>query len=57
MAKKKNIPLQDIIDLHNQGLYDKEIAQILGISESNAIKLDQRAKKKLRQLCEEEGML
>ena len=26
MAKKKNIPLQDIIDLHNQGLYDKEIA-------------------------------
>lgn len=24
MPKKKNIPLQDIIDLHNQGLYDRE---------------------------------
>jgi len=26
MAKKKNIPLETIIELHNQGLYDKEIA-------------------------------
>ena len=38
MAKKKNIPLQDIIDLHNQGLYDKEIAQILGCSRENIVK-------------------
>lgn len=35
MPKKKNIPLQDIIDLHNQGLYDKEIAEILGCGRSN----------------------
>ena len=42
---------------YHYGYSTKEIAQILGISESNAIKLDQRAKKKLRQLCEEEGML
>ena len=38
MAKKKNIPLQDIIDLHNQGLYDREIAQILGCSRENIVK-------------------
>ena len=30
MAKKKNISLDDIIELHNKGLYDKEIAEILG---------------------------
>lgn len=35
MAKKKNIPLQEIIDLHNQGLYDKEIAVIYGCERSN----------------------
>lgn len=35
MAKKKNIPLQEIIDLHNQGLYDKEIAAIYGCERSN----------------------
>lgn len=35
MPKKKNIPLQDIIDLHNQGLYDKEIADILGCGRVN----------------------
>lgn len=35
MPKKKNIPIQDIIELHNQGLYDKEIAEILGCSRHN----------------------
>ena len=35
MPKRKNIPLQDIIDLHNQGLYDKEIAEILGCGRTN----------------------
>ena len=35
MPKKKNIPLQDIIDLHNQGLYDREIAEILGCGRAN----------------------
>lgn len=35
MPRKKNIPLQDIIDLHNQGLYDQEIADILGCGRIN----------------------
>lgn len=35
MPKKKNIPLEDIIELHNQGLYDREIAEILGCKRSN----------------------
>ena len=38
MARKKNIPLQKIIDLHNQGLYDKEIAEILGCTRENIVK-------------------
>lgn len=38
MPKKKNIPLQEIIDLHNQGLYDKEIAAIFGCSRENIVK-------------------
>ena len=42
---------------YHYGYSSREVSQILGISESNAIKLGQRAKKKLRQLCEEEGML
>ncbi len=33
-----------------------EIAKILGITQANAIKLDQRAKNKLLQICEEEGI-
>lgn len=39
------------------GFSCKEIAKQLGISESNAIKLDQRAKRNLQQICEEEGVL
>lgn len=35
MAKKKNIPLEEIIKLHNQGLYDREIAQIFGCTRDN----------------------
>lgn len=38
MAKKKNIPLKDIIDLHNQGLYDSEIAEVLGCKRENVVK-------------------
>lgn len=34
-----------------------EIARIMDITESNAAKLEQRAKKKLRGLCQEEGLL
>ena len=32
---KKNIPLEDIISLHEQGLYDREIAEILGCTRHN----------------------
>lgn len=35
---KKNIPLEVIIDLHNQGLYDAEIAERLGCKRSNITK-------------------
>ena len=35
----------------------KEIAKQLGISLANANKIDQRAKKKLMELCKEEGVL
>lgn len=38
MAKKKNIPLEEIIELHNQGLYDREIAEIFGCSRENIVK-------------------
>jgi len=48
---------QVIMLKYHQGYNTKEIAEILGISESNAIKLDQRAKKKLAQLCKEENLL
>ena len=35
MAKKKDIPIERIIELHKQGLYDQEIADKLGCSRSN----------------------
>ena len=49
MAKKKNIPLESIIELHNQGLYDKEIAQILGCTRENIVKRLNKAGFKNRQ--------
>lgn len=39
------------------GFSCKEIAQQLGISLSNATKLDQRAKAKLKELCKKDGIL
>lgn len=39
------------------GFTTKEIAAQLGISEANASKLDQRAKHRLQQICQEEGIL
>ena len=45
-----------IILKYSHGYENKEIARILGISLSNAQKLDQRAKAKLRLLCEEAGI-
>ena len=35
IARKKNIPIERIVELHNQGLYDQDIADILGCERSN----------------------
>lgn len=48
---------QVIILKYYHGFNNKEIAKQLSISEANAAKLDQRAKAKLRKICEEEGIL
>lgn len=42
---------------YHHGYSVREIANIMDISLTAAIKLDQRAKNKLRKLCEEEGIL
>ena len=42
---------------HFHGYSSKEVAKIMKLSEANVIKIDQRAKNKLRALCEEEGLL
>jgi len=42
---------------YSHGYSVKEIADILGISHAAASKLDQRAKKKLEEICREEGVL
>lgn len=48
---------RDLMILKHQYGYDlREIAQILGISYRNALQIEQRAKAKLRVLCEEEGI-
>lgn len=41
---------------HAHGFSSSETAKILGLSESNVIKIDQRAKKKLLAMCLEEGL-
>ena len=48
---------REMILLHyHQGYSVREIAKMLGMSLSAAIKLDQRAKHKLKGLCEKEGL-
>ena len=42
---------------YRHGYSNREIAKILTISEYNAIKIDQRAKAKLREICIKEGIL
>lgn len=42
---------------YRHGYNNREIAKILKISEHNAIKIDQRAKAKLKELCIKEGIL
>lgn len=49
---------QEIILLkYSHGYTTREIASILGVSFQAASKLDQRAKARLRELCEKEGLL
>lgn len=48
---------QVILLKYCHGFSCKEIAKQLGISEANAKKIDQRAKKKLLELCREEEIL
>ena len=42
---------------YSHGYTTREVASILGISLQAASKLDQRAKARLRELCEKEGLL
>ena len=42
---------------YSHGYTTREIAGILGISLPVASKLDQRAKARLKELCEKEGLL
>lgn len=42
---------------YHHGYSVREIAGMMGISLPAAIKLDQRAKQKLKKLCEKEGIL
>lgn len=48
---------QIILLKYHMGFSCKEIAKLLHITEANAIKLDQRAKRKLQQICEQEEIL
>ena len=57
MAKLSPRDRQVILLKYYQGFSCKEIAKQLNITEANAIKLDQRAKNKMLQLCEEERIL
>lgn len=42
---------------YHHGYTTKEIASMLGLTNANASKLEQRAKAKLKELCEEAGVL
>ena len=57
MSKLSSRYRQVILLKYYHGYSCKEIAKQLNITEANAIKLDQRAKTKLLQLCKEEGVL
>ena len=57
MAKLSPRYRQVILLKYYQGFSCREIAKHLNITEANAIKLDQRAKNRLLQICKEEGIL
>lgn len=42
---------------YRHGYTVREIAKVLGLSLPTAIKLDRRAKSRLKKMCEEEGIL
>ena len=57
MAKMPPRYRQILLLKYSYGYSNLEAAQLMDISEANAIKLDQRAKQRLRELCKEEGVL
>ena len=57
MAKLSPRYREVILLKYYHGFSCREIAKQLKITEANAIKLDQRAKNKLLQICKEEGVL
>ena len=57
MAKLPTRYREIILLKYSYGFSNKELAKLMGITESNAIKLQQRAKQKFRELCEREGVL
>lgn len=57
MSKLSGVQRQVILLKYKFGYTNGEVAKILGISKSNAIKIDQRAKKLLYELCGEGDLL
>lgn len=57
MSKLSGVYREVILLKYKFGYTNDEVAKILGISKSNAIKIDQRAKKQLYELCGEEDLL
>ena len=57
MAKLSPRYRQIILLKYYHGYNNREISKLLDLTEANVMKLDQRAKKKLHQICEEEGVL
>lgn len=57
MAKLPPHYRQVLLLKHLHGYSSKETARILNLTEANVIKIDQRAKQRLRVLCQEEGIL
>lgn len=57
MARKMGIPLETIIEMHNQGMYDQEIADELGCCRSNiTIRLNKAGYSSRRSKIDDIGM-
>ena len=57
MAKLPSRYRQIILLKYYHGYNNREISKQLDLTEANVIKIDQRAKKKLLQICRDEGVL